>query len=156
MGCLIVSPIWLQFAWNRPFRGKNCKIQMTQQSLLLFSFSRIGKKKRMENLIEIFSVQLKLEKSAIHFVHHQDGLDSLRDRLSRDHVSKKWLVVTTAFCDKCVYFPVSLWVRSKTNLSQDSLGLHANSGDAIDDDESAISHTQSGCHFRWKVNVPWS
>ena len=41
--------------------GKNCKIQMTQQSLLLFSFSRIGKKKRMENLIEIFSVQLKLE-----------------------------------------------------------------------------------------------
>jgi hypothetical protein len=39
------------------------------------------------------------------------------------------------------------------SLTQDSLGLHANTFDAIDNDESTIGHTESSSNLRGEINV---
>ena len=40
-------------------------------------------------------------------------------------------------------------------LTEDSLGLHADTLDVIDDDKSAISDTESGGNLRREINVAW-
>ena len=41
------------------------------------------------------------------------------------------------------------------SLTEDSLSLHANTLDVIDDDKSAISDTESGSNLRGEINVAW-
>ena len=41
------------------------------------------------------------------------------------------------------------------SLTEDSLSLHANTLDVIDDDKSAISDTESGGNLRGEINVAW-
>jgi hypothetical protein len=38
-------------------------------------------------------------------------------------------------------------------LTKHGLGLHADTRDAVNDDEGTVSHTESGCHLRREVNV---
>ena len=40
-------------------------------------------------------------------------------------------------------------------LTKHGLGLHADTGDAIDDDEGTVSHTEGSSHLRGEVDVSW-
>eukprot|EP00043_Microstomoeca_roanoka_P011771 m.111338 g.111338 ORF g.111338 m.111338 type:complete len:377 (-) comp15293_c0_seq1:145-1275(-) len=72
----------------------------------------------LEGLVEIFLLELELEKSAVHLVHEKNGLDALSN-----------------------------------GLTEHSLGLHAHTRDAIDDDKSTIGNTESSSHFRGEIDV---
>ena len=61
--------------WQSTLKWQNCKRHQISEP-----------KKLGRHLIQFLGVQLKLEKSAIHLVHHQNRLDSLRNGLLRKKV----------------------------------------------------------------------
>lgn len=67
----------------------------------------------LESLVQSFLIKLELEKSAIHLVHEQNGLDAFTN-----------------------------------GLSQDSLSLHADTRDTINDNQGSVSDTESSSYFR--------
>jgi len=64
------------------------------------------------NRLLALTIDLQFEQGTVNLVDDDNGLDPLRERLTKD-----------------------------------SLGLHADTFNAIDDDESTISDTESSCHF---------
>eukprot|EP00123_Amoebidium_parasiticum_P010055 comp19862_c0_seq1/m.23991 comp19862_c0_seq1/g.23991 ORF comp19862_c0_seq1/g.23991 comp19862_c0_seq1/m.23991 type:complete len:424 (+) comp19862_c0_seq1:1202-2473(+) len=67
----------------------------------------------LEGLVHVLLLELKLEKSTIHLVHHQNGANALGN-----------------------------------GLAKHSLGLHAHTGHAVDDDQGTVRHTEGGSNLR--------